>query len=69
MLYIIYYILSVYIIRIIYYTYLLHPSPAPHLKTFQAFLIRATNQKRLESSEMWFWRTMEKISWTDHMRN
>ena len=27
------------------------------------------NQKRLESSEMWCWRRMEKIIWTDHVRN
>ena len=26
-------------------------------------------QKRLESSEMWCWRRMEKISCTDHVRN
>ena len=30
---------------------------------------RATDQKRLESFEMWCWRRMEKISWTDHVRN
>jgi len=30
---------------------------------------RAVDQKHLESSEMWCWRRMEKISWTDHMRN
>ena len=29
----------------------------------------ATDQKRLESFEMWCWRRMEKISWTDHVRN
>jgi hypothetical protein len=23
----------------------------------------------MESSEMWYWRRMEKISWTDHVRN
>ena len=26
-------------------------------------------QKRLEGFEMWCWRRMEKISWTDHVRN
>jgi hypothetical protein len=26
-------------------------------------------QKQLESYEMWYWRRMEKISWTDHVRN
>jgi hypothetical protein len=30
---------------------------------------RAVDQKRLESFEMWCWRRMEKISWTDHVRN
>ena len=25
--------------------------------------------KYLESFEMWCWRRMEKISWTDHVRN
>ena len=24
---------------------------------------------RVESFEMWCWRRMEKISWTDHVRN
>jgi hypothetical protein len=27
------------------------------------------DQKHLESFEMWCWRTMEKIIWTDHVRN
>jgi hypothetical protein len=31
--------------------------------------LRAANQKYLESFEMWCWRRMEKISWTDHVRN
>ena len=31
--------------------------------------LRATDQKRLESFEMWCWRRMEKIIWTDHVRN
>ena len=30
---------------------------------------RAADQKYLESFEMWCWRRMEKISWTDHVRN
>jgi hypothetical protein len=29
----------------------------------------ALDQKHLESFEMWCWRRMEKISWTDHVRN
>jgi hypothetical protein len=31
--------------------------------------LRAVNQKQLESFEMWCWRGMENISWTDHVRN
>jgi hypothetical protein len=32
-------------------------------------LYRDSDQKQLESFEMWCWRGMEKISWTDHVRN
>ena len=32
-------------------------------------MLRAADQKYLEGFEMWCWRRMEKISWTDHMRN
>ena len=35
----------------------------------ETLTLRATDQKRLESFEMWCWRRMEKISWTDHVRN
>ena len=35
----------------------------------ETWTLRAADQKYLESSEMWCWRRMEKISWTDHMRN
>jgi hypothetical protein len=31
--------------------------------------LRAADQKYLESFEMWCWIRMEKISWTDHVRN
>jgi hypothetical protein len=31
--------------------------------------LRTVHQKHLESFEMWCWRRMEKISWTDHARN
>jgi hypothetical protein len=31
--------------------------------------LRAVDKKHLESSEMWCWRRMEKISWTEHVRN
>jgi hypothetical protein len=30
---------------------------------------RAVGQKHLESLEMWGWGRIEKISWTDHVRN
>jgi len=30
---------------------------------------RTVDQKYLESFEMWDWRRMEKISWTNHVRN
>ena len=35
----------------------------------ETWTLRATDQKRLESFEMWCWRRMEKISWTDRVRN
>ena len=35
----------------------------------ETWALRATDQKSLESFEMWCWRRMEKISWTDHVRN
>ena len=35
----------------------------------ETWMIRAVDQKQLESFEMWCWRRMEKISWTDHVRN
>ena len=31
--------------------------------------VRAVDRKQLESSEMWCWRRMENVSWTDHVRN
>jgi hypothetical protein len=31
--------------------------------------LRAVDQRHLENFEMWCWRRMEKISWTDHVRN
>jgi hypothetical protein len=30
---------------------------------------RAVDQKHLESFDMWCWRRMEEISWTDHVRS
>jgi hypothetical protein len=35
----------------------------------ETWTIRAVDQKNLESFEMWCWRRMEKISWTDYVRN
>jgi len=35
----------------------------------ETWTLRAVGQKHLESFEMWCWRRMEKISWTDHVRN
>jgi len=35
----------------------------------ETWKVRAVDQKHLESFEMWCWRRMEKISWTDHVRN
>ena len=35
----------------------------------ETWMLQAVDQKHLESSEMWCWRRMEKISWTDHVRN
>jgi len=35
----------------------------------ETWSLRAVDQKHLESFEMWCWRRMKKISWTDHVRN
>jgi len=35
----------------------------------ETWTLRAAYQKYLESFEMWCCRKMEKISWTDHVRN
>ena len=35
----------------------------------ETWTLRAVDHKHLESFEMWCWRRMEKISWTDHARN
>jgi hypothetical protein len=32
-------------------------------------IFQAVDQKHLKSFEMWCWGRMEKISWTDHVRN
>ena len=35
----------------------------------ETWTLRAADQNYLESFEMWCWRRMEKIGWTDHVRN
>jgi hypothetical protein len=35
----------------------------------ETWTFRKVDQKYLESFEMWCWRRMEKISWTDRVRN
>ena len=35
----------------------------------EIWTLRAADQKYLESIEMWCWRRMEKVSWTNHVRN
>ena len=35
----------------------------------ETWTFRATDQKHLKSFEMWCWRRMKKISWTDRVRN
>jgi hypothetical protein len=35
----------------------------------ETWTLRAVDQKHLKSFEMWCWRRMEKIRWTDHVRN
>jgi len=35
----------------------------------ETWTLRAVDPKYLESFKLWCWRRMEKISWTDHVRN
>ena len=35
----------------------------------ETWALRVADQKHLESFETWCWRRMEKISWTEHVRN
>ena len=35
----------------------------------ETWTLPAADQKHLESFEMWCWRRMEKISWSDHVGN
>ena len=39
------------------------------LYVIETWTLQAADQKYLESFEMWCCRRMEKISWTDHVRN
>ena len=35
----------------------------------ETWTVRTVDQKQLGSYEMWCWRRMEKINWTDRVRN
>ena len=35
----------------------------------ETWTLQAVDQKHLESFEMWCWRRLEKIRWTNHVRN
>jgi hypothetical protein len=35
----------------------------------EAWMLRAVDQKHVGGFEMWCWRRMEKISWTEHVGN
>jgi len=35
----------------------------------ESWILPKADQKYMESSEMWWWRKAEKISWTDRVRN
>jgi len=35
----------------------------------ETWTLRAVDQKHLESFELWCWGRMEKMNWTDHVRN
>jgi hypothetical protein len=35
----------------------------------ETWTLRKVDRKYLESLEMWCWKRMEKISWTDHVKN
>ena len=39
------------------------------LYVVETWTIRVVDQKHQENFETWCWRRMEKISWTDHLRN
>jgi hypothetical protein len=35
----------------------------------QTWTLQSVDDKYLEGSEMWCWRSMQMISWPDHVRN
>ena len=35
----------------------------------ETWMLQAVDQKHLENFEMWCWRRMENVSWTDRVRN
>jgi len=35
----------------------------------ETWTLRKVDKKYMESFDMWCWRRMEKIGWTDHVRN
>ena len=49
--------------------FLLRPLTTPVFLTYFYYSMKNSDQKYLESFEMLCWRRMEKISWTDHVRN
>jgi hypothetical protein len=52
-----------------FHGFLIYCPKRPSLYGAETWTLRTVDQKHLESFEMWCWRTMEKISWTDHVRN
>ena len=54
------------------YTYIyiyIHTHTHIHIYIYIYCTLQAADQENLENFEMWCWRRMEKISWTDHVRN
>jgi hypothetical protein len=39
------------------------------LYSAETWKLRSVDQKHLESFEIWCWRRMKKISWTEHVRD
>ncbi|KAJ4450349.1 hypothetical protein ANN_01769 [Periplaneta americana] len=35
----------------------------------ETWTLRRSEEKRIEAIEMWIWRRMERVKWTDRMRN